>query len=141
MESVALDCLESEVFGTAGVVVLTEEEFFLEGGSYVSPAEGIFSTAADVGLSGGIDITLALMPPARSRTSLKRTPSNRHQIERALSRIEASVPMLMSQGADQAGFLLALSAVVVESLGHLSPADDDWVVARLGAILAMHGIR
>lgn len=141
MESVALGRLESEIFGTTGAVEITEKGLVFDGSSYASPAEGIFSTAASEGLSGTIDITLALMPPARSRASLKRAPSDRRQIERALSRIEESVTTLMGQGADQAGFLLALSAVVAESLGHLSPTDDDWVVARLGAILVMHGIR
>jgi len=85
-------------------------------------------------------MALALMPPPRSRTMLKRAPPDRTQIERALGRIEESIAALIGQGTDQAGFWLALSKLVFESLARARPADDEWIMARLGAILAMHGI-
>lgn len=124
-----------EAFLTVGDMLVPDEL------SCQLPAQGMFSPGAGEGFTGTIDIALALMPPARSRAASKRAPSDRRQIERALCRIEQSVPVLMSQGPDHAGFLLALSRVVIESLGHASPADDDWIIARLAAILAMHGLR
>ena len=103
--------------------------------------DDVFSSETGGIVAGGIDMALALMPPARLRTASKRTPPDRTQLERALSRIEESISTLIGQGADQAGFWLALSKVVFESLGRAKPADDEWIAARLGAILAMHGIR
>ena len=107
----------------------------------VPQVDDVFPSTTGGIFAGAIDMALALMPSARSRTVLKRTPPDRVQIERGLGRIEESIPALMGQGADQAGFWLALSELVFESLGRARPADDEWITARLGAILEMHGIR
>jgi hypothetical protein len=141
MQSVALGHPDFEMDGTAASLLMFEDEIVSEAPSYLLPNSGVFSSQAEGGLAGTIDIALALMPPVRSRADLKRTPSSRQQIERALCHIEQTVPVLMSQESDQVGFLLALSQVVIDSLGHASPTDDDWIIERLAAILAMHGLR
>lgn len=98
-------------------------------------------TAASPGaLFGMLDMSSILLPRLGSVKPRRRTYSSRAKLERAFISIDVAIPRLLGGHAMTPCFWAQLGDVVAKTMGCTNSDDHEWILERLRAILAIHGI-
>ncbi len=86
------------------------------------------------------DISTILLSRSRPARVSPRACLSRRQLEHALERIDQAIPRLLGDHAVAASFWSELSGVLSKYIGRTGADDYEWMVQRLKAVLAIHGV-
>jgi hypothetical protein len=87
-----------------------------------------------------LDLSSVLRTRPRFMRTHRKECLSRVELERAFDRIDETIPQLLGGGLVTPGFWVELSEVISKHMGRTSADDYEWIVGRLKALLAIHGV-